>query len=46
MTSAITRQTLADAIYKGNATNAIQIMNRIIVGETAKTIPLEQTITE
>lgn len=42
MTSAITRQTLADAIYSGKITNAIQIMNRIIVGGTTP-VPAGQT---
>lgn len=42
MTSAITRQTLADAIYRGNIQSAIQIMNRIIVGGTTP-VPAGQT---
>ncbi len=41
MTSAITRQALADAIYSGKITDAIQILNRIIVGGTTP-VPVGQ----
>ena len=39
MTSAITRQALADAIYSGQVQNAIQILNRIVIGGTTRALP-------
>lgn len=42
ITSAITRQALADAIYRGNIQVATQILNRIIVGGSTPVLPQQK----